>query len=86
LKIFCTLAYITHFIFAGCYDNDHWYLVTNLAGQLDFAGHLDFAGFYFSKCPANSKPRAFSSDDRESPSLIIMELPGLEHTPPMTEG
>jgi hypothetical protein len=30
-------------------DNNHWYLVTNLAG------HLDFAGFYFSKCPANSK-------------------------------
>jgi hypothetical protein len=43
------LAYIRHFIFAGCYDNDPWYLVTN------FAGHLDLAGFYFSKCPANSK-------------------------------
>ncbi len=33
------------------------YLVTNLAG------HLDLAGFYFSKCPANSKPPAFSSCD-----------------------
>jgi hypothetical protein len=41
------LAYTRHFIFAGCYDNDPWYLVTNLAG------HLDLAGFYFSKYPAN---------------------------------
>jgi hypothetical protein len=54
-----TLAYIRHFIFAGCYDNDPWYLVTNLAG------HLDFAGFYFSKCPANSKPPAFSSHETQ---------------------
>jgi hypothetical protein len=46
---YATLAYIRHFIFAGCYDNNPWYLVTNLAG------HLDLAGFYFSKCPANSK-------------------------------
>jgi hypothetical protein len=43
---FCaTLPYIRHFVFADCYDNNHWYLVTN----------LDLAGFYFSKCPANSK-------------------------------
>jgi hypothetical protein len=56
-----TLAYIRHFIFAGCYDNDPWYLVTNLPGHLDFAGHLELAGFYFSKCPTNSKPPAFSS-------------------------
>ena len=48
-NFYATLAYIRHFIFAGCYDNNPWYLVTNLAG------HLDFAGFYFSKCPANSK-------------------------------
>jgi hypothetical protein len=34
-------------MFAGCYDNNPWYLVTNLAG------HLDLAGFYFSECPAN---------------------------------
>ncbi len=39
--VYATLAYIRHFIFAGCYDNDPWYLVTN------FAGHLDLAGFYF---------------------------------------
>ncbi len=45
--IFAILAYIRHFIFAGCYDNHPWYLVTNLAG------HLDLAGFNFSKCPAN---------------------------------
>jgi hypothetical protein len=56
---YATLANIRHFIFAGCYDNDPWYLVTNLAGHLelaghlDFAGHLDLAGFYFSKCSAN---------------------------------
>jgi hypothetical protein len=42
-------------IFAGCYDNNPCYLVTNLAGHFDFAGHLDLAGFYFSKFPANSK-------------------------------
>jgi hypothetical protein len=46
---YATLPYIRHFRFAGCYDNNHWYLVTNLPG------HLDLAGFYFSKCPANSK-------------------------------
>jgi hypothetical protein len=40
---YATLAYIRHFIFAGCYDNGPWYLVKNLAG------HLDLAGFYFSK-------------------------------------
>ncbi len=57
---YATLAYIRHFIFAGCYDP--WYLVVNLAG------HLDFAGFYFSKCPSNSKPPANSSDE-ESPSV-----------------
>jgi hypothetical protein len=57
--IYATLAYIRHFIFAGCHDNDPWYLVTNLAGFLNLAGHLDLArhldlaGFYFSKCPAN---------------------------------
>jgi hypothetical protein len=46
---YAMLPYIRHFIFAGCYDNNHWYLVTNLAG------HLDLVGFYFSKCPAYSK-------------------------------
>jgi hypothetical protein len=35
---YATLPYIRHFIFAGCYDNDPWYLETN------------FAGFYFSLC------------------------------------
>jgi hypothetical protein len=53
---YATLTYIRHFIFAGCYDNNPWYLVTNLAG------HLDLAGFYFSKCPANSKcPAKFAT-------------------------
>ena len=53
---YATLPYIRHFRFAGCYDNNHWYLVTNLAG------HLDLAGFYFSKCPANSKcPAKFAT-------------------------
>jgi hypothetical protein len=36
-KFYATLAYIRHFIFAGCYDNNPWYLVTNLAGRLDLA-------------------------------------------------
>jgi hypothetical protein len=75
-KIICSVAYIRHFIFAGCYDNDPWYLVTN------FAGHLDLAGFYFFKCPANSKPPAFLSCDGGSLSLNILFLPGLEHAPP----
>ncbi len=44
-NFYATLAYIRHFIFAGCYDNDPWYLVTN------FAGHLDFAAFYFYNAP-----------------------------------
>ncbi len=38
LMIYATLAYIRHFTFAGCYDNDPcdpWYLVTNLAGHLE---------------------------------------------------
>jgi hypothetical protein len=83
-RFYATLAYIRHFIFAGCYDNDPWYLVTNLGGHLGLTGHLDLAGFYFSKCAANSKLPAFSSDDRESPSLNIMDLPGLEHTSPLT--
>jgi hypothetical protein len=52
---YATLAYMRHFIFAGCYDNDPWYLVTNFAGHLDLAEHLELAGFYFSKCSANSK-------------------------------
>ncbi len=47
LIFYATLAYIRHFIFAGCYDNDPWNLVTNLAGHLDLGGHLDLAGFYF---------------------------------------
>jgi hypothetical protein len=49
LNFYATLPYIRHFIFADCYDNNHWYLEPNLAG------HLELAGFYFSKCPANSK-------------------------------
>jgi hypothetical protein len=53
-RVYATLAYIRHFIFAGCYDNGPLYLATNLAG------HLDLAGFYFPKCPANSKQPAFS--------------------------
>jgi hypothetical protein len=31
-KFYATLAYIRHFISAGCYDNDPWYLLTNLRG------------------------------------------------------
>ncbi len=61
-----------------------------------FAGHLDFAGFYFCKCPANSKcPAKFVSRYQfhpafltcygGSPTLNILYLPGLEHAPPLTE-
>jgi hypothetical protein len=79
---YATLAYIRHFTLAGCYDNDPWYLVTNLARHLDLAGfyflnapHLDLAGFYFLNAPLM----------RESPSLIIMNLPGLEHAPTLLQ-
>jgi hypothetical protein len=74
-KFYATLAYIRHFIFAGCYDNNHWYLVTNLAG------HLDLAGFYFLNAPLilnaplnlllGYRP-TFSSCDGGSPSLNIL--------------
>jgi len=55
INFYVTLAYIRHFIFAGCYDNEPWYLVAKLAGHLDLAGHLELAGHYFPKCLANSK-------------------------------
>jgi len=58
-----------HFIFAGCYDNDPWYLATNLAG------HLDLAGCYFSKCPANFKCPS-------NPSVNVTNLPGIERAAP----
>jgi hypothetical protein len=48
---YASLAYIRQFIFAGCYDNDPWYKVTNFAGHIDLAGHLDLAGFYFLNAP-----------------------------------
>ena len=63
------MAYIRHFIFAGCYDNDPWYLVVHLAGHLDLAGHLELAGHYFSKCPANSK----------CPAQFVTLCPGARH-------
>ncbi len=71
---YATLAYVRHFIFAGCYDNDPWYLVTN------FAGHLDFAGFYFSKCPAKFVTRyqvqalIFSSCDGGRPNFKYIDF------------
>jgi hypothetical protein len=46
-----------------CYDNDPWYLVTNIAEHLDLAGQLELARFYFSNCLANSKPPTVSSED-----------------------
>jgi hypothetical protein len=81
LCFYVTLAYIRQFIFAGCYDNNPWYLVTNLAG------HLDLAGFYFLNAPLNlllgtRYRKEFSSCDGGSPSLNILFLPGLEHGPP----
>jgi hypothetical protein len=86
-SFYATLVYIRHFIFAGCYDNNPWYLVTNLAG------HLDLAGFFFLYAPLilnaplnlllGTKYRpAFSFCDGGSPSLNIFYLPGLEHAPP----
>ncbi len=71
--VYATLAYIRHFIFAGCYDNDPWYLVTNFAGHLDLAGHLELAGFYFSKCPANSKcPAKFVTRYQVQALILIL--------------
>jgi hypothetical protein len=43
------LANIRHFKFTGCYNNDPWYLVTNLAEHLDLVGHLDLAGCYLNR-------------------------------------
>jgi len=37
LCFYAKLAYIRHFLLAGCYDNDPWYLATNLAGHLNLA-------------------------------------------------
>jgi hypothetical protein len=82
---YATLLYIRHFRFAGCYDNNHWYLVTNLAG------HLDLAGFYFSKGPANSKcPAKFATGPHihlvmGKPKFKYKFLPGFEHAPPLIE-
>jgi len=50
---YATLPYIRHLRFAGCYDNNHWYLVTNLAG------HLDLAGYYFLNAPLMIEIKAF---------------------------
>jgi hypothetical protein len=67
---YATVAYIRHFIFAGCYDNDPWYLVTNFAGHLDFAGHLELAGFYFSNAPLIlNAPLNLLLDTRYKPSF-----------------
>jgi hypothetical protein len=90
LSFYATLAYIRHFIFAGCYDNNPWYLVTNLAG------HLALAGFYFLNAPlilnaplnlllgTRYRP-ALSSCDGGSPRLNILILAGLKHAPPLIE-
>jgi hypothetical protein len=82
------LAYIRHFIFAGCYDHNPWYLGTNLAGHLDLAEHLDLAGFYFLNAPLILNALlgyrlAFSSCDGGSPSLNILYLSGLEPRVPL---
>jgi hypothetical protein len=80
-KFYATLEYIRHFIFAGCYDNGPWYLVTNLAG------HLDLRGFYFSKnAPLILNRQHFHLViSITSPSLNIMYFPGIEHAPPLIE-
>ncbi len=56
------------------------------SGAFGLSGAFRFSGVFFSKCPANSKRPAFSSRDGESPSVNIMNLPGLEHAPHMTGG
>ncbi len=84
LIIYATLAYIRHFISAGCYDNDPWYQVTNLRGI------YILRGFIFLNAPLNfllgtSYRPAFSTCNGGSPTLNILFLPGLEHSPPLIE-
>ncbi len=82
MNFYATLPYIRHFISAGCYDNDPWYLVTNLRGiQI-------LRGFIFLNAPlnlllCNSYRPAFSSCDVGNPSLNILKFPGIEHAPPL---
>jgi hypothetical protein len=43
-------------------------------------GHLELAGFYFSKCPANSKyPAKFVTRCQVQALIFILILPGFEH-------
>ncbi len=85
-KVFyATLAYIRHFTFAGCYDNDPCdpqYLVTNLAGHLEILRGIQM-GFIFLIAPL-ILTACFSSCDGENTSLNILLLPGIEHAPPLT--
>jgi hypothetical protein len=71
---YATLAYIRHFIFAGCYDNDPWYLVTNLTGYLDLAGHLDLGGFYFLNAPLILNCPHFHQIKKKKNVLIYKEI------------
>jgi hypothetical protein len=75
---YATLAYIRHFISAGCYDNDPWYLVTNLRGFIFLNAPLDLL-------LGTSYRPSFSSCDGGSPTVNKLYLPGLEHDPPLIE-
>jgi hypothetical protein len=65
---YATLAYIRHFISAGCYDNDPWYLVTNLRGIQILRGFIFLNAPLILNAPLNlllgtSYRPAFSSCD-----------------------
>ncbi len=87
---YATLTYIRHFISAGCYDNDPWYLVTNLRGIQILRGFTFLNAPLILNAPLNlllgtSNRPAFSSCDGGSPTINILYLPGLEHAPPLIE-
>ncbi len=85
---YATLPYIRHFISAGCYDNDPWYLVTNLRGIYTLRGFIFLNAPLILNAPlnlllGNSYRPAFSSCEVGSPSSNILNFPGIEHAPPL---
>ncbi len=89
-NFYATLAYIRHFISAGCYDNNPWYLGTNLRGIQILRGFIFLNAPLILNAPLNlllgtSYRPAFSTCDGGSPTLNILYLPGLEHAPPLIE-
>ena len=89
-NFYATLPYIRHFISAGCYDNDPWYLVTNLRGIQILRGFIFLNAPLILNAPlnlllGNSYRPALSSCDIGSPSLKIMHSAGIGHAPLLIE-